>query len=168
MSLTIRERGQKVFNCLQKKGAKTIRGIAETTGLSKSSVGRHQQAIAYRNQHRESSWWETPVGGDWLKLLVLGVVYYFGIKHGIGAESLSEFLKAMRLERHVGCSATALRSLKQKMREVIQAYGAAQAEQCQPSPGQGICVGGDETFFGLPNKRDGRIIEWLHFHRGRK
>jgi len=51
-------------------------------------------------------------GGAWLKLLVLGVVYYFGIKQGIGAESLSEFLKAMRMNRHVGCSATALRSLK--------------------------------------------------------
>jgi len=80
--------------------------------------------------------------------LVLGVVYYFGIKQGIGAESLEEFLKSRRLEPHVSCSATA--SLKQKMREVIQAYGTAQAEHCQPSGGQGIGVGGDETFFGLP------------------
>lgn len=102
MSLTIRERGQKVFNCLQKEGAKTIRAIAKTTGLSKSSVGRHQQAIARRHQHPESSWWETPEGGHWLKLLVYGVVYYFGIKQGIGAESLSEFLKANALGASCG------------------------------------------------------------------
>ncbi len=38
------------------------------------------------------------MGGAWLKLLVLGIVYYFGIKQGIGAESLEEFLKAIRLE----------------------------------------------------------------------
>ncbi len=29
-------------------------------------------------------------------------------------------------------------------------YEAAQAEQCVPAEGQGICVGADETFFGLP------------------
>jgi len=56
----------------------------------------------------------------------------------------------MRLERHVGCSATALRSKKQKMREAILAYRRAQEEHCQPSSGQGIGVGGDETFFDLP------------------
>ena len=71
--------------------------------------------MARRDQHPESSWWETEVGGAWLRLLVLGVIYYFGIKQGIGAESLSEFLKAIRLEGHVGCSATALRNLKQKI-----------------------------------------------------
>ena len=81
---------------------------------------------------------------------MLGVVYYFGIKQGIGAESLSEFFQAIRLSRHVACSATALRSLKQKMKKTIVAYGTAQAEHCQPSQGQGIGVGGDETFFDLP------------------
>ena len=59
--------------------------IAEATGLSKSSVGRHLLAIAGLPQHPESSWWETEVGGTWLKLLVYGVIYYFGIKQGIGA-----------------------------------------------------------------------------------
>jgi len=122
MSLTIRERCQKVAKCLQKEGVKTIRAITSATGLSQSSVSRHKQAIARRDQHPESSWWETEAGGSWLKLLVLGVVYYFGIKQGIGAESLSEFFRAIRLSRHVGCSATALRSLKQKMKGAILAY----------------------------------------------
>jgi len=62
----------------------------------------------------------------------------------------SEFFQAIRLSRHVGCSATALRSLKQKVKEAIVAYGSAQASKCQPSEGQGIGVGGDETFFDLP------------------
>ena len=168
MSLTIRQRCSAVAKCLQKEGVKIIRGISEATGLSKSTVSRHKQAIAHRDQHPESSWWETEAGGAWLKLLVLGVIYYFGIKQGIGAESLSEFFKAMRMNRHVGCSATALRSLKKKMKEVIVAYGSAQAEQCQPSEGQGICVGGDETFFGLPILVMVELRAWLHFHGGRK
>jgi len=52
--------------------------------------------MARRGKHAESSWWETQVGSAWLKLLVLGVIYYFGIKQGIGAESRSEFFRAMR------------------------------------------------------------------------
>jgi len=70
MNLTIRQRGQKVANYLQKEGAKTIRAISSATGLCKSSVGRHLLAIARREQYPESSWWETQVGGDWLRLLV--------------------------------------------------------------------------------------------------
>ena len=107
-------------------------------------------ALARRNQYPESWWWETLVGSQWLKVLVLGVVYYFGIKHGIGAESLAEFFEAIHLSHHVGTSASSLRKLKQEMREAISAYEVAQSKHCQPHEGQGICVGGDETFFGLP------------------
>ena len=108
--------------------SKASLAISEATGLPKSSVGRHKQGIARRAQYPESSWWETEVVLTWLKLFVLGVVYYFGIKQGIGAESLEEFFKAMRWERHVACSATTWRSLKKKMREAIVAYGMTQAD----------------------------------------
>jgi hypothetical protein len=150
MSLSIRQRGQKVAECIYIKGSQGLQAIANATGLSISSVYRHQQAIARRNQYPESWWWEIPVGSHCLKVLVLGVVYYFGIKHGIGAESLSEFFKAVHLNHHVGTSASSLRKLKQKMRDAIEAYEVSQREHCQPHEGQGICVGGDETFFGLP------------------
>jgi hypothetical protein len=35
--------------------------------------------------------WETAAGQEWLRLLVFGTIYVFGIKCGIGAETLSEF-----------------------------------------------------------------------------
>jgi hypothetical protein len=150
MSLSIRQRCQKVAECIQINGLQRLQVIANATGLTISSVYRHQKAIARRQQHPESLWWETPVGSQWLKVLVLGVVYYFGIKHGIGAESLSEFFEAVHLNHHVGTSASSLRKLKQKMRDAIEAYETAQSNHCQPHEGQGICVGGDETFFDLP------------------
>ena len=89
MSLSIRQRGQKVAECIYFQRIKRLQAIANATGLTISSVYRHQKAIARRQQHPESLWWETLVGSQWLKVLVLGVVYYFGLKHGIGAESLS-------------------------------------------------------------------------------
>jgi len=40
---------------------------------------------------------ETPVGQRWLRLLVFGAIYVFGIKCGIGAETLSEFFYLLQL-----------------------------------------------------------------------
>ena len=150
MSLTIRERCRKVAECVNNKGLATIESIAKVTGLSKSSVHRHLQAIAARNQYSESEFWETKTGSEWLKLMVLGVVYYFGVKEGIGCERLSEFLSALRLGEHVGISPSAIRSLKTQIKQGIIRSSEAQAEKCQPQELTGICVGGDETFFDLP------------------
>src|SRR5512147_159821 len=116
MSQTIRERGQKVFQAGKEKALQGIEAMASATGISKSSVQRHQQGIQRRNQYPESEWWETEAGSAWLKLLVLGSIFFFGIKHGIGVGELSQFLKALRLGLHVGCSPSALAELKQQLK----------------------------------------------------
>lgn len=149
MTLTIRERAQKVAHQLLKPDL-NLRELAAATGISKSAAHRQKQAIARRNRYPESSWWETDVGSAWLKRLVLGMVYYFGLKQGVGSQALSEFLKALRLDQHVGSSPSCLRRLKRSMQAEICAYEAAQKENCVLPEGSGICVGGDETFFGLP------------------
>ena len=150
MPFNIRERGRKVADCIKTKACATIETIAKTTGLHPSSVYRHQQAIKRRNQYPESSFWETEAGYQWLLRLVYGLVYHFGVKQGVGAESLSAFLKAVHLETHVASSPSALRQLKERVHKAVLDYESAQSKDCVPSEGQGICVGADETFFGLP------------------
>jgi predicted ArsR family transcriptional regulator len=68
MPHTIRERGQKVMQALWQGGIQTIRAMAETLGMSKSSVHRHQQALQRRQQQPESGLWESPAGAAWLKI----------------------------------------------------------------------------------------------------
>ena len=123
--------------------------------------------IKRRNQNPESSFWDTAAGAQWLARLVFGIVYYFGIKQGVGAESLSEFIRAVHLDTHVASSASALRQLKQRMNQAVIDYEGAQAEHCVPSEGQGICVGADETFFGLPGAGAARTEQWVHLYRKR-
>ena len=62
MSMSIRARSQKVAACIKENVKQTLRRIATATGLSKSSVHRHQAAIKRRNQYPESSFWETATG----------------------------------------------------------------------------------------------------------
>ena len=150
MSITIRERGTLVFEALQNKSHKGIEAMAEAIGISKSSVARHQKGIERRNQYEASHLWESEAGSEWLKKMVCGTIFHFGIKHGIGVGEISEFLKALELEQHVGCSPSALARLKTQLKEQIVAYQASQSEYCQPKEGQGIVLGSDEVFFGLP------------------
>jgi Family of unknown function (DUF6399) len=155
MLLNIRERSRKVAACLQQNVKQKLVEIAALTGLSLSSVHRHRKGLTQRNQYPESSLWESEAGQVWLKRLVVGVVYFFGLKQGIGADSLSEFLRVMHLHTHVGVSASALRNLERQLSERISEYAVQQAkelkaEQSQQKEPRDICVAADETFFDLP------------------
>ncbi|MBV8884908.1 MAG: hypothetical protein JO235_13065 [Chroococcidiopsidaceae cyanobacterium CP_BM_RX_35] len=146
--MKLRQRSQQVFEAIKKGGKRSIRKIAEATGIAKSSVHRHQQAIERRNQYSESELWETAAGGQWLRLLVLGTIYIFGIKCGIGVETLSEFFYLLQLPTQVGVSPSALHKLEAEVRERILQY----QQQQQSILGQNqtaieICAAADETNF---------------------
>ena len=100
-----------IFNSLREHGKQSIRSLADRTGLSKSSVHRHLQAMDRRDRYPESSLWETEAGRTWLIRLMVATLFVFGLKRGVGAETLSEFLGRLRLDAHVGCSPSALRTV---------------------------------------------------------
>ena len=101
----------RIFNSIRAHGQQSVRRLATRTGLSKSSVHRHTQAMACRNRHPESWWWETEEGHGWLIRLVVAALFIFGLKRGVGAETISEFLSRLRLETPIGCSPSALRGI---------------------------------------------------------
>ena len=91
-----------IFNSLREYGKQSIRSLAERTGLSKSSVHRHPQAMDRRERYPESPLWETEAGRAWLIRLMVATLLEFGLKRGVGAETLSEFFGRLRLEGNVG------------------------------------------------------------------
>src|SRR5215467_8666086 len=93
-----------IFNAIRAHGKQSIRRLAAQTGLSKSGVHRHLQAINRRDRYPESSLWETEAGRNWLIRLVVATLFVFGLKRGVGAETLSEFFCRLHLEAHLGCS----------------------------------------------------------------
>ena len=109
-----------VFNSFCVNAKQSLRHVAHQTGLSKSSVHRLKQAIARRDRYPESAWWETEAGRRWLTRLVVATLYTFGLKRGVGADSLSEFFTHLRLETQVGCSPSTLRSLMQTLEHAIR------------------------------------------------
>jgi hypothetical protein len=150
MKSNIRDRYQKVSQFFQQTTHHSRRAIAKILGFSKSSVQRHLTTRSRRPNRPESYFWETVPGENWLKLLVFGAIYCFGIKGGVGAESLSTFFRLLHLEEHIGCSPSAIRVLETQFKAKIIEYEQAQSLTSQQEQPIGICVGADETFFGLP------------------
>jgi hypothetical protein len=114
-----------IFKAIREHGKQSIRSLADRTGLSKSSVHRHLQAMERRDRYPESSLWETEAGRTWLIRLVVATLFVFGLKRGVGAETLSEFFGRLHLEGRVGCSPSALRCVMHTLERLILETAAA-------------------------------------------
>ncbi len=108
-----------IFNSFREHAKASIRQVARQTGLSKSSVHRLGQAMAGRDRHPESWFWESEEGRRWLIRLVVAVLYTFGLKRGVGAETMRAFFACLHLEQHVGCSPSTLRAVMDKPELII-------------------------------------------------
>ena len=118
-------KGVVIFNSIREHGKQSIRSLADRTGLPKSSVHRHLQAIDRRDRYPESSLWETPAGRTGLIRLVVATLFVCGLKRGVGAETLSEFFGRLRLDAHVGCSPSALQTGMHTLERLILETAAA-------------------------------------------
>lgn len=108
-----------VFNFFRDHNKASLRQVADQTGLPKSSVHRLKQAMARRNQHPESAFWESEAGSQWLIRLVIAVLYFFGLGRGVGAETMSAFFASVHVDHHLGCSPSTLRSLLGRLEALI-------------------------------------------------
>ena len=136
-----------IFNAMREHGTQSIRSLADRTGLSKSSVHRHLQTMHRRDRYPESSFWETEAGRAWLIRLVVATLFVFGLKRGVGAETLSEFFRRLRLDGHIGCSPSALRSVMRTVeRHVLDTTAAGEQAGVAHGKIRPVIGAVDETF----------------------
>ncbi len=137
----------RIFKCLCDHGSQSIRQLAQRTGLAKSSAHRLKQAMERRDVHPESWVWETEVGHLWLTRLVVATLYTFGLKRGVGIDTMSEFFARLRLERQVGCSPSALRKVMQALEAaLLETAGRWEKDGVETGEVREIIGAVDETF----------------------
>ena len=92
--MNLQQRCQAIFKAGYEFGKTSFRCLAKKTKLSKSSVHRLYHRIASRNQHPESSLWETEAGQKWLRLLVLATIFIFALRSAelVVKDSLNFFI----------------------------------------------------------------------------
>src|SRR3989441_572894 len=145
--MTFWAKSLRVFNCLWENGTQSVRRIAHKTGLSKSSVHRLTQAMERRGGHPESWLWETEEGRQWLTRLVVATLYTFGLKRGVGMDTIHEFFARLHLATQVGCSPSALRRVMQTLAATILETAATwEKNGVAMGAGQEIIGAVDETF----------------------
>src|SRR5215216_2487336 len=141
------DKSRQIFNCLCANATQSVRRVAQQTGLSKSSVHRLTQAIERRNSHPESWFWETVDGRQGLTRLVVATLYTFGLKRGVGLDTISEFFARLHLETQVGCSPAALRGAMQALEAALLETAAAwEKDGCASGEVREIIGAVDETF----------------------
>jgi IclR helix-turn-helix domain len=141
------DKSLRIFTYLCDHGQQGVRHIAQPTGLSKSSVHRLQHAMARRNSHPESWLWETAEGRHWLTRLVVATLYTFGLKRGVGLDTMREFFARLHLEMQVGCSPSALRGVMQAWEAALLETAAAWKQAgCASGEVREVMGAVDETF----------------------
>ena len=83
----------------------------------------------------------------WLKLLVFGTIFHFGIRHGVGADMISDFFQLLRLEKHVGVSAPSIKTMRKKIEKLIIEFQESHQLSDMSAKPLKIVGGVDETFF---------------------
>src|SRR5215475_2866365 len=83
------DKSLRIFKGLCEHGSQSVRRLAHQTGFSKSSVHRLTPAMERRTRYPESWFWETAEGRQWLRRLVVATRYIFGLKRGVGLDTMS-------------------------------------------------------------------------------
>src|SRR2546430_11618183 len=85
------DRSLRMVKYLCDHGPQSLRHLAHQTGISKRSVHRLQHALAWRSNAPEAGLWETEAGRQWFTRLVVATLSTFGLKRGVGVETMREF-----------------------------------------------------------------------------
>lgn len=142
------DKARQIGQAVKEFGKKSVRQIATAAGVSKSAAHRHLKAAMKRNKHPESGLWESVEGQLWLVRLVSATIFYFGIQRGVGAETISEFFKEIRIDTHVGVSPTAIRTKRKEIEHLIIEYAEKYQKEALANCDKLEVIGGvDEKFF---------------------
>jgi hypothetical protein len=136
------------FEKIKKIGKQSIAKLSHLINNSKSSTHRQIKTINSRSSHVCSELFQTEAGSDWMIRLILAVLFIFGLKFNIGADTLAIFFSLIGLDIYVGLSAASINRLEIHARGLLKKYEA----ELQPtldklSSEKDLLGGADETFF---------------------
>lgn len=96
--------------------------MSRQTAIPKSSVHYHLHREDQRHQFPESAFWDSQAGQNFLKRLITSAIYTFGVKGGVGAGRIEEFMKQLRIQTHAGISESSIYRLMKEIELAILRY----------------------------------------------
>lgn len=111
----MKKKWSQIFSFKQAHPDASEREISKSLDIPRSSVNYNKTRVKRNTPYNESIFWESEAGQLFIKRLVISTIYNFAIKGGVGADRISDFLKQLRLQTHVGVSSS---SILRTIREV--------------------------------------------------
>lgn len=141
----------KVYQYFMGGRQETLSMISSATGQAPSTVHYHEQKHVRRTASSGTDQWDTPWGQDFLKRMIVSVVYTFGIKGGVGSERISEHLGHLQIEGVAAVSESTIYRLANEVSASILWYKQLQeqglkAEAKQTLGELKVVLGLDETW----------------------
>jgi len=112
----------KLTNYQRSNPTQSVRQTSKELGVPKSTVFHHQKRLAQRRLHPESEFWESEAGQNFLKRLLVGAIYTFCIKGGIGSGRVEEFMTYLRIHTHAGISESSIYRMMKEIEVAILKY----------------------------------------------
>lgn len=113
---------QKLTAHFQEYPKESVRQMSTKLGIPKSTIHDHQQRLSKRRLNSESAFWESESGQNFLKRLLVGAIYTFCIKGGIGSGRVEEFMSYLRVHTHAGISESSIYRMMKEIEVSILKY----------------------------------------------
>ena len=107
---------QQIISYRKDNTSASLKEISEATGAPISTVSYHEKRHTKRIEESGTDQWETAWGQNFLKRMIISVIYTFGIKGGIGSARISEHLGHLQIE---GVAAVSESSIYRLTNEII-------------------------------------------------
>ena len=100
----------------------SMRELGRELGIAKSTVHDQVARQAGRGKDPEAVFLDSPAGQVFLKRLIVATLYTFGIKAGVGAGRIEEFMKLVQLHTRAGLSERSILRLLKEIEVSILRY----------------------------------------------
>jgi len=143
-----RGKDKSLFSRIKKITHRSFLKLSQLTSESDSTAIRGSKGAQSSNGMTSEQFFETVEGAQFLRGLLLTVVFVFGLKGKIGAPTLALFFNTLSLQSYVPASESTLGRLKVLMMQALIIYSKElQPKLIKLSHGIEIIAGADETFF---------------------
>jgi len=147
----LKEIWAKLYSHQEKNKTESIKDTSKATGIPVRTIYHHEKRRKKRAKESGTEHWDTAWGQDFLKRMIISVIYTFGIKGGAGAGRISEHLGHLQIEGIAAISESSIQRLTREISANILWYKELQeagleAEAKEEISELKIVLGLDETW----------------------
>lgn len=147
----LKELWKKLYKHRDSQKGESMSKASKLTGVPVSTIAYHENRRKKRLSKSGTAYWDTSEGQQFLKRMIISVIYTFGIKGGVGAGRIREHLTQLHLEGVAAVSESSIYRLIREISANILWYKELQEQELQETAAEElkklkIVLGIDETW----------------------